>query len=105
MPSVKPTSVTNVVSKKLKQNHKKIVIKKLIVTMPDGEIIDHQHGKYTFIEVIEKLGLEKVMRVRPQTVATEPFHLHRIKANQLIRNNLHETYNQYSSTRRKSWIS
>lgn len=77
VPSVKPTFVTNVVSKKPKQNNKKIVIKKLNVTMPDGEIIDHQHGKETFVEVIEKLGLEEVMRVRPQTVATEPFHLHK----------------------------
>ncbi len=53
VPSVKPTFVTNVVSKKLKQNNKKIVIKKLIVTMPDGKIIDHHHGKKPLLRLLK----------------------------------------------------
>ncbi len=47
----------------------------LKVTMPDGEIIHHHNGKETYIEVLEELGLEKVMRVRPNIVSTEPFSL------------------------------
>ena len=77
VPSVKPASVPKIVHEKPKQDKKKIVFTKLIVTMPDGKIIDHQHGKDTYADVLEKLGLEEVMRVRPQTVATEPFYSHR----------------------------
>ena len=47
----------------------------LRVTMPDGNIIHHYHGKDTYIEVLEKLGLEEVMRVRPNIVSTEQFSL------------------------------
>ena len=47
----------------------------LRVTMPDGQVIHHYHGTDTYIEVLEKLGLEKVMRVRPNIVSTEPFSL------------------------------
>ena len=43
--------------------------------MPDGNIIHHYHGKDTYIEVLEKLGLEEVMRVRPNIVSTEQFSL------------------------------
>lgn len=45
----------------------------LRVTMPDGEVIHHHNAKETYIEVLEKLGLEKVMRVRPIIVSTEQF--------------------------------
>lgn len=33
---------------------------RLVVTMPNGEIIEHSKIKDTFVEVIEKLGVEKV---------------------------------------------
>ncbi len=45
----------------------------LRVTMPDGNVIHHHNGKETYIEVLEKLGLEKVMTVRPNIVSTGPF--------------------------------
>ena len=47
----------------------------LRVTMPDGDVIHHYNGKETYIEVLEKLGLEEVMRVRPNIVSTEQFPL------------------------------
>ncbi len=47
----------------------------LKVTMPDGDVIHHYNGKQTYIEVLEKLGLEEVMRVRPNIVSTEQFSL------------------------------
>lgn len=47
----------------------------LRVTMPDGDVIHHHNGKETYIEVLEKLGLEEVMRVRPNIVSTEQFSL------------------------------
>jgi len=47
----------------------------LKVTMPDGNVIHHYNGKDTYIEVLEKLGLEEVMRVRPNIVSTEQFSL------------------------------
>ena len=47
----------------------------LRVTMPDGNVIYHHNGKETYIEVLEKLGLEEVMRVRPNIVSTEQFSL------------------------------
>ncbi len=46
------------------------------VTMPpDGSVIYHDNGKQTYLDVLEKLGLEEVMRVRPNIVATEQFSL------------------------------
>ena len=45
----------------------------LRVTMPDRSVIHHYHGKATYLEVLEKLGLQEVMRVRPNIVSTEPF--------------------------------
>ena len=45
---------------------------RLRVTMANGEVIERQHAKATFIEVIEKLGVEKVMRVHPSTVLNDP---------------------------------
>ena len=43
------------------------------VTMPDGSVIYHHNGKKTYLEVLEKFGLEKVMRVRPEIVSREQF--------------------------------
>lgn len=42
-------------------------------TMPDGSVIHHPSGKATYLEVLEKLGLEKVMQVRPNIVSKEQF--------------------------------
>lgn len=47
---------------------------KLIVTMPDGTFIDHHKALDTFIEVLEKLGLEKVAQNYSRIVSTTPFH-------------------------------
>ena len=47
----------------------------LRVTFPNGTVIHHYNGKETYIEVLEKLGLEEVMRVRPNIVSTEQFSL------------------------------
>lgn len=47
----------------------------LRVTMPDGTVIHHHNGTETYIEVLEKFGLEEVMRVRPNIVAKEQFPL------------------------------
>lgn len=51
----------------------KLKFTNLRVTMPDGSVVYHQSGKETYIEVLEKLGLEEVMRVRPNIVAKEQF--------------------------------
>lgn len=45
---------------------------RLRVVMPNKEVIESRHAKDTFIEVIEKLGVEKVMSVDPSTVLTSP---------------------------------
>lgn len=45
---------------------------RLRVIMSDGEVIEHPHAKATFIEMIERFGVEKVMNVHPSTVLTEP---------------------------------
>ncbi len=45
----------------------------LVVTMPDGEVIDHYNASDTFLEVIEKLGFDEVMRVAPTVVSTQEF--------------------------------
>ena len=50
---------------------------RLIVTMPDGKVINHFHAKDTFVEAIESLGFEEVMRVNPRIVRSEPFGLQR----------------------------
>ena len=52
---------------------KRLKLTNLRVTMPDGEVIYHHNGKQTYIEVLEKLGLEEVMRVCPEIVSAEPF--------------------------------
>lgn len=38
----------------------------LFVTMPDGEIINHKFSATTFVEVIEKLGIERVKNLKRQ---------------------------------------
>ena len=53
----------------------KLKLTNLKVTFPDGEVIYHHSGKETYLEVLEKLGLEEVMRVRPNIVSREPFSL------------------------------
>ena len=45
---------------------------RLRVTMSDGEVIERPHAKATFIEMIERFGIEKVMNVHPSTVLNEP---------------------------------
>ncbi|RKU24570.1 hypothetical protein C6497_17255 [Candidatus Poribacteria bacterium] len=46
---------------------------RLIVTMPNGKVINHYYAKDTFVEALEKLGLDEVNGIRSQTVSTEPF--------------------------------
>jgi len=57
------------------QSRAKFKLTNLKVTMPDGEVIHHHSGKETYLEVLEKLGLAEVMRVRPNIVSTEQFSL------------------------------
>ena len=45
----------------------------LIVTLPNREVINHKDAKTTFAEVIGKLGIEKVMHIKPNVVSTSPF--------------------------------
>ncbi len=45
----------------------------LKVTMSDKTVIHHYRSNDTYIEVLKKLGLEKVMRVRPNIVSRKPF--------------------------------
>ena len=44
-----------------------------VVTMPDGETINHKQAKTTFAEVIRKMGAEKVIRIKPNIVSSSPF--------------------------------
>ena len=48
--------------------------KRLIVTMPNGEVIQHNNAMDTFREVIFKLGPEEVLRVDTEgmLISTEP---------------------------------
>ncbi len=48
------------VHEKPKQDKKKLTFKRLRVTLSDGEVIERNNGLTTFIEVIEKLGIERV---------------------------------------------
>lgn len=45
---------------------------RLRVTMHNGKVIECPHAKATFIEVIENLGIERVMSVHPSTVLNDP---------------------------------
>ena len=61
IPSVKPTSVPKVVlNKKSQGKQKKSSPKRIRVTMSNGEVIERVDGNATFVEVIEKLGIEQV---------------------------------------------
>ncbi len=48
----------------------------LVVTMPNGEVIDHYIASTTYLEVINKLGCDKVMHVAPTIVSTDNFPDH-----------------------------
>ena len=43
---------------------------RFVVTMSDGERIDHPVAADTFVEAIEKLGLERVEKVKPKLIST-----------------------------------
>lgn len=45
----------------------------LRVTMSDGTVIHHFHATKTYLEVLEKIGLEKVAEVRSNIVSKKPF--------------------------------
>jgi hypothetical protein len=60
IPFVKPTSVPKIVHERPQQDKKKLTFKRLRVTLCDGEVIERKNGLDTFIEVIEKLGIERV---------------------------------------------
>ena len=62
--------------------------KGLLVTMPDGEQINHKVSATTFAEVIEKLGIEKVKNLRPEL---------KLNATPLISTFDHSTYDQRKS--------
>ena len=56
-----------------RSKNRQIILTNIKVTMPDGSVIYHQSGKKTYLEVLEKFGLEEVMRVRPNIVSREQF--------------------------------
>lgn len=62
--------------------------KGLLVTMPDGEQINHKVSATTFAEVIKKLGIEKVKNLRPEL---------KLNATPLISTFDHPTYDQRKS--------
>ncbi|RKU08093.1 hypothetical protein C6501_17020 [Candidatus Poribacteria bacterium] len=71
MPSALPNETSNFSQSPKSQT-------RLRVTMPNREVIDHYNALDTFIEVIEKLGPEEVMRVHPTVVSTKQFdHQHK----------------------------
>ena len=67
----KPSSVG--LGSKPSLSRSKSKAQRLSVTMPNGTVINHFHTKDTFVEALEALGLEEVMRVNPRIVKTEPF--------------------------------
>ena len=54
----------------------------LVVTMPNGDKIDHDSGMKTFAEVIEKLGITQVRRVYPSLLSTSESRTHGYKIGQ-----------------------
>ena len=60
VPSVKSPSVPKIDTEKLKQEQEKLTFTRLRVTMDDGEVIEHKQGIDTFVDVIEKIGIERV---------------------------------------------
>jgi hypothetical protein len=78
-PTLKPTpAFPNKKSKALPE--------RLVVTMPDGERIDHNVGAATFAEVIEKLGTEQVKSLE-----------HKVNKIPLISTSKHSKYKQRKS--------
>ena len=61
------------VEKLKRSKNRQIILTNMKVTMPDGSVIYHHNAKKTYLEVLEKLGLEEVSRVRPNIVSTEQF--------------------------------
>lgn len=61
------------IEKPKKSKDPQIIYTNIKVTMPDGSVIYHWSGKKTYLEVLEKFGLEEVMRVRPEIVSREQF--------------------------------
>lgn len=59
----------------------------LFVTMPDGEIVNHKTSVDTFVEVIEKLGIERVRHLNKEYIIP------------LISTHRHERYGQRKSGR------
>ena len=55
---------------------------RLIVTMPDGEKIDHDSAIKTLAEVIEKLGIDQVRSVYPSLLSTSESRTHGYKTGQ-----------------------
>ncbi len=64
--------------------------KGLLVTMPNGEKINHKVSATTFAEVIEKLGIERIKSIRPEL---------KLNATPLISTFAHPTYDQRKSGR------
>ncbi len=64
--------------------------KGLFVTMPNGEQINHKVSAITFVEVIEKIGVERVKNLRPEL---------KVNATPLISTSDDPTYNQHKSGR------
>ena len=60
VPPVKPSTVPIVVPEKKPSQRKNRLPKRLRVTMSGREVIEHENGIDTFVEVIEKLGIEDV---------------------------------------------
>ncbi len=60
VPSVKPSTVPKVVPDTKPSQRKNKLPQRLRVTMDDGEVIERETGIDTFIDVIEKLGIERV---------------------------------------------
>lgn len=79
----------------------KLILTNLKVTMPDGTVIHNPSGKATYLEVLEKLGLEKVMKERPDIVSTEEFSYKGDKGKQLGKFWVRGTINAGSTKYRK----
>ena len=61
VPTVKSRSVPKIdLNKQSQGKKKKSPPKRIRVTMSNGEVIEHEDGNATFVEVIEKLGIEQV---------------------------------------------
>ena len=89
--AVPPPSIPKpilIVSNKKSKGQSKTPAKRLVVTMPSGEVIEHHNAMATFSEVIEKLGIEQV-RSLERLVNRIP----------LISTSKHPVYNQQKSGR------